>query len=116
MSDEPGRVEPWFYELEPSIALGEDDQEKVDTLTAAGRAIVLRMVEQVALDQNVAVDGMTAQFADMAIDRVRDAIVAARDAGPGMRANTDMEELALRYMEAMRLYMRIYRAAQNRTQ
>jgi ribosomal protein S13 len=114
MSDKPDKVEPWFFELPPPMALGEDDQEKIDFLTAGARAIVKRMVDHVALDFNISADQITPQLADAAIDRVRDAIHAVRDKGPTAKATTDLEELAQRYMEAMRLYMRIYRAARAR--
>ncbi len=104
-------MEPWFFEIEAPFPLDEDNQERVDTLNGAGRAIVQRMVEHIAIDEAVPAEAMTSEFADRALDRVRDAIHAARNAGPGTKPRTDLEELAFKYMEAMRLWLRIYRAA-----
>lgn len=106
-------MEPWFYDLEPPFPLDDDSQDKIDALNSAGRAIVTRMVEHIAVDENVPAEAITPQFADLAIDKVRDAINAARDAGPTGRPTTDIEELAFRYMDAMRLWLRIYRAARD---
>jgi hypothetical protein len=106
-------MEPWFYDLEPPFPLDDDSQDKIDALNSAGRAIVTRMVEHIAVDENVPAEAITPQFADLAIDRARDAINAARDAGPAGRPATDIEELAFRYMDAMRLWLRIYRAARD---
>ena len=107
-------IEPWFFELEGPVPLDEDNQDRIDTLNAAGRAIVQRMVEHIAIDESVPAEAMTADFADRAIDRVRDAIHAARSASPGAKPRTDLEELAFKYMEVMRLWLRIYRAAQQK--
>ena len=113
MVDEARPMEPWFYDLEPPFPLDDDSQDKIDALNSAGRAIVTRMVEHIAVDENVPAEAITPQFADLAIDRVRDAINAARNAGPAARPTTDIEELAFRYMDAMRLWLRIYRAARD---
>jgi hypothetical protein len=107
-------IEPWFYEVEGPVPLDDDNQERIDTLNAAGRLIVQRMVEHIAIDEGVPAEAMTSEFADRAIDRVRDAIHAARGARPGAKAGTDLEELAFKYMEVMRLWLRIYREAGNR--
>jgi hypothetical protein len=104
-------MEPWFFEIEAPFPLDEDNQERIDTLNVAGRAIVQRMVEHIAINENVPAEAMTAEFADRAVDRVRDAITAARSAPPGAKPGTDLEELAFKYMEAMRLWLRIYRMA-----
>jgi hypothetical protein len=109
--DDAKPIEPWFFDLEPPFPLEEDDQAKIDTLNTAGRAIVRRMIEHIAVNENMPVESITSEFADRAIDRARDAIVAARNAGPSGKATTDIEELAFRYMEVMRLWLRIYRAA-----
>jgi hypothetical protein len=114
MADDTTPIEPWFFDLEAPCPLDDDDRERVKVLNAAGRAIVTRMVEHIAIDENVPAEAMTPAFADRAIDKVRDAIHAARNAGPTPRPKTDIEELAARYMEAMRLWLRIYRAARNR--
>jgi hypothetical protein len=114
MTDNPPPLEPWFFDEKPPFPLNEDDQARIDTLNAAGRAIVLRMVEQIALNDGIAWDGITPAFADTAIDRVRDIVHAARSRGPGAIAESDLEELALRYMDAMRLWLRIYAAARNK--
>jgi hypothetical protein len=111
--DEAKPMEPWFYDLEPPFPLDDDSQDKIDALNLAGRAIVTRMVEHIAVDENVPAEAITPQFADLAIDRARDAINAARNAGPAGRPTTDIEELAFRYMDAMRLWLRIYRAARD---
>ncbi len=113
MVDEANPMEPWFYDLEPPFPLDDDSQDKIDALNSAGRAIVTRMVEHIAVDENVPAEAITPQFADLAIDKVRDAINAARNAGPARRPNTDIEELAFRYMDAMRLWLRVYRAARD---
>ena len=107
-------MEPWFFELGGPVPLDDADQERIDTLNAAGRAIVQRMVEHIAIDEAVPAEAMTSEFADRAIDRVRDVIHAARNAPPGARPGTDLEELAFKYMEVMRLWLRIYRAAQGK--
>jgi hypothetical protein len=114
MTDTPRPLEPWFFDEKPPFPLNEDDQARIDTLNAAGRAIVLRMVEQIALNDGIEWDGITPAFAETAIDRVRDIVHAARDRGPGAIAESDLEELALRYMDAMRLWLRIYAAARNK--
>jgi hypothetical protein len=107
-------MEPWFYDLEPPFPIDdEDDQAKITTLNNAGRAIVTRMVELIAVDENMAPEAITPEFADRAIDKARDAIHAARNAGPNRKPETDIEELAHRYMDAMRLWLRIYRAARD---
>ncbi len=111
--DEAKPMEPWFYDLEPPFPLDDDSQDKIDALNSAGRAIVTRMVEHIAVDENVPAEAITPQFADLAIDRARDAINAARNAGPSGRPTTDLEELAFRYIDAMRLCLRIYRAARD---
>jgi hypothetical protein len=111
MADQDTPIEPWFFDLEAPCALAEEDQDRVNVLNAAGRAIVTRMVEHIAIDENMPAEALTPDFADRAIDRARDAIHAARNAGPGARPQTDLEELAFRYMDAMRLWARIYRAA-----
>ena len=113
MADSDKPIEPWFFELEAPCPLDDEDQARIDVLKAAGRAIVTRMVEHIAIDENVPVEAMTPGFADIALDRVRDAIHAARNAGPKTRAKTDLEELAFRYMDAMRLWLRIYRTARD---
>jgi hypothetical protein len=105
-------MEPWFFELEGPCTLDEDNQERVDALNAAGRAIVQRMVEHIAIDDGVPAEALTSEFADRAIDRVRDAIQAARNASPGAKPRTDLEEFAFKYMDVMRLWLRIYRTAQ----
>ena len=105
-------MEPWFFEVPGPVPLDEDNQERVDTLNSAGRTIVQRMVEHIAIDEGVPAEAMTSEFADRAIDRVRDAIHAARNASPGAQPRTDLEELAFKYMDVMRLWLRIYRAAQ----
>jgi hypothetical protein len=106
-------IEPWFFDLEPPFPLDEDDQEKIDTLNSAGRAIVQRMIEHIAVNENMPIESVTSEFADRAIDRARDAILAARNTGPNGKATTDIEELAFRYMDVMRLWLRIYRAARD---
>jgi hypothetical protein len=108
-------MEPWFFDIEPPCALNDEDQARIDVLNAAGRTIVQRMVEHIAIDEDVPAEAITSSFADLAIDRVRDAINRARDASPGTRAKTDIEELAFRYMDAMRLWLRIYRQAMGRS-
>ena len=105
-------IEPWFFEVAGPVPLDEDNQERIDALNTAGRAIVQRMVEHVAIDEGVPAEALTAEFADRAIDRVRDAIHAARNAPPGAKPRTDLEEFAVKYMDVMRLWLRIYRAAQ----
>jgi hypothetical protein len=107
-------IEPWFFEVDAPIVLDDENQGRIDTLNAAGRAIVQRMVEHIAIDENVPAEAMTSEFADRAIDRVRDAIHAARNAPPDAKPDTDLEELAFKYVEAMRLWLRIYRYAGNR--
>jgi hypothetical protein len=107
-------LEPWFFEIEPPFVLGDDESEKVKTLAALGRELVRRMVQQIALDDDMPLEAITPGFADHAIDRVRDAIHAARDSGPGHKAANDLEELAGRYMQAMRLWLMIHRAARDR--
>jgi hypothetical protein len=107
-------MEPWFFELEGPCPLDEDNQERIDTLNAAGRVIVQKMVEHIAIDEGVPAEALTSQFADRAIDRVRDIIHAARNAAPGAKPRTDLEELAFKYMDVMRLWLRIYRAAQGK--
>jgi hypothetical protein len=106
-------IEPWFFDLDAPCQLNDEDQERINVLNAAGRAIVTRMVEHIAIDEDVPAEALTPGFADMAIDRARDAIHAARNAGPKARPKTDLEELAFRYMDAMRLWLRIYRAARD---
>ncbi len=114
MADETKPIEPWFFDLEAPCPLDDEDRERVNVLNTAGRAIVTRMVEHIAVNDDVPAEAMTPAFVDTAIDRVRDAIHAARDAGPNARPKTDLEELAVRYMEAMRLWLRIYRSARDR--
>jgi hypothetical protein len=104
-------MEPWFFEVEGPAPLDPDNQGRIDTLNVAGRAIVQRMVEHIAIDESVPAEAMTPEFADRAIDRVRDIIHAARNARPDAKPGTDLEELAFKYMEVMRLWLRIYRAA-----
>jgi hypothetical protein len=104
-------MEPWFFEIEAPFPLDDEDRERITTLNAAGRAIVQRMVEHIAIDEDVPAEAMTPDFADRALDRARDAIHAARNTRPGVRPKTDLEELAFKYMDAMRLWLRIYRAA-----
>ena len=111
MANDDKPMEPWFFEIEAPFPLDEENQERVDTLNAAGRAIVQRMVEHIAIDEGIPAEALTAEFADRALDRVRDAIHAARNARPDAKPRTDLEELALKYMEAMRLWLRIYRMA-----
>lgn len=111
MAENDKLIEPWFFEIEPPFALDEDNQERVTALNAAGRAIVQRMVEHIAVDEDVPAEAMTPDFADRAIDRARDAILSARNARPGAKPGTDLEELAFKYMDAMRLWLRIYRVA-----
>jgi hypothetical protein len=111
VADDDKPIEPWFFEIEPPFPLDDEDQKRIDTLNAAGRAIVQRMVEHIAIDEDVPAEAMTPDFADRAIDRVRDAIHAARNARPGARPGTDLEELAFKYMDAIRLWLRIYRSA-----
>jgi hypothetical protein len=111
--DEAKPIEPWFFDLEPPFPLDEDSLDKIDALNSAGRAIVTRMIEHIAVDENVPTEAITPQFADLAIDRARDAIHTARNAGPAGRPATDIEELAYRYMDAMRLWLRIYRVARD---
>ncbi len=106
--------EPWFFEVEPPFALTDDERAKVSTLEALGRELVKRMVQQIALDDNVPWEAITPAFADSAIDRVRDAITAARNAGRTFRAANDLEELAGHYMDTMRLWLAIYGAARDR--
>jgi hypothetical protein len=106
-TDKP--IEPWFFEIEPPFALDDENLERVTALGTAGRALVQRMVEHIAIDEDVPAEAMTPDFADRALDRVRDAIHAARNARPGTRPKTDLEELAFKYMDAMRLWLRIYR-------
>ena len=115
MADIEKQVEPWFFEIEPPYPLDEDNQNRVNALNAAGRAIVTRMVEHIAIDEDVPAEAMTPDFADRAIDRARDAILTARNAGPKGRPKTDIEELAFKYMDAMRLWLRIYRMARGAT-
>ena len=109
MADDKKPIEPWFFEIAAPFPFDEENQERVDTLNAAGRAIVQRMVEHIAINEDVPAEAMTAEFADRALDRVRDAIHTARNARPGVKPGTDLEELAFKYMEAMRLWLRIYR-------
>jgi hypothetical protein len=104
-------MEPWFFEIEAPFPLDEDNKERIDTLNVAGRAIVQRMVEHIAINENVPAEAMTAEFADRALNRARDAITAARNATPSAKPRTALEELAFKYMEAMRLWLRIYRLA-----
>jgi len=114
MSADAKPIEPWFFDFEPPFSLNEDEQEKVEVLNAAGRALVQRMIEHIAVDENMPAEAITPAFADMAIDRARDAIHAARAAGPKAKPKTDLEELAMRYMEAMRLWLKIYAGARDR--
>ena len=107
-------MEPWFFEIEGPAPLDEDNQERIDTLNAAGRALVQRMVEHIAINDGVPAEAMTSEFADRAIDRVRDAIHAARNTQSGAKPRTDLEELAFKYMDVMRLWLRIYRTAQGK--
>jgi hypothetical protein len=111
VADDDKPMEPWFFEIEPPFPLEDEDQERITTLNAAGRAIVQRMVEHIAIDEDVPAEAMTPDFADRALDRVREAIHAARNASPRSRPKTDLEELAFKYMDAMRLWIRIYRIA-----
>ena len=111
MADTDKPIEPWFFEIEPPFTLDDDNQERITALNAAGRAIVQRMVEHIAVDEDVPAEAMTPDFADRAIDRARDAILHARNARPGAKPGTDLEELAFKYMDAMRLWLRIYRVA-----
>jgi hypothetical protein len=108
-------LEPWFFEVEPPFVLDDEERDKVKTLEALGRELVRRMVQNIALDEGVPLESMMPDFADHAIDRARDAIHAARDAGPHHRPVNDLEELAGRYMQAMRLWLAIHRAARNRS-
>jgi hypothetical protein len=105
-------IEPWFFEIEGPVPLDEENQKRIDTLNTAGRAIVQRMVEHIAIDEGVPAEAATSEFADRAIDRVRDAIHAARNAPAGAKPGTDLEELAFKYMDVIRLWLRIYRTAQ----
>jgi hypothetical protein len=111
VADDDKPMEPWFFEIEAPFPLDDEDRERITTLNTAGRAIVQRMVEHIAIDEDIPAEAMTPDFADRAIDRARDAIHAARGARPGARPKTDLEELAFKYMDAMRLWLRIYRAA-----
>ena len=111
VADDDRPMEPWFFEIEAPFPLDDEDRERITTLNAAGRAIVQRMVEHIAIDEDVPAEAMTPDFADRALDRARDAIHAARNARTGVRPNSDLEELAFKYMDAMRLWLRIYRAA-----
>ena len=111
MADDDKPMEPWFFEIEPPFPLDDEDQERITTLNTAGRAIVQRMVEHIAIDEDVPAEAMTPDFADRALDRVREAIHAARNASPRSHPKTDLEELAFKYMDAMRLWIRIYRIA-----
>jgi hypothetical protein len=113
MADTDRPIEPWFFDLEAPCPLDDEDQERINVLNTAGRAIVTRMVEHIAIDEDVPAEALTPGFADMAIDRARDTIHAARNAGPKARPKTDLEELAFRYMDAMRLWLRIYRVARD---
>ncbi len=106
--------EPWFFEVEPPFTLNDDERDKVKTLEALGRELVKRMVQQVALDESVDIELITPGFADRAIDRVRDTITAARNAGRAFRPTNDLEELAGRYMDTMRLWLAIYGVARDR--
>jgi hypothetical protein len=107
-------LEPWFFEIEPPFALNDDEREKVRTLEALGRELVRRMVQQIALDEGMPLESITPGYADHALDRARDEIHIARNAGPAYRAGNDLEELAGRYMQAMRLWLLIYGAARDR--
>jgi hypothetical protein len=111
VADDDKPMEPWFFEIEPPFPLDDEDQERITTLNTAGRAIVQRMVEHIAIDEDVPAEAMTPDFADRALDRVRGAIHTARNAGPRSHPKTDLEELAFKYMDAMRLWIRIYRIA-----
>ena len=46
-------MEPWFFDIEPPCALNDEDQARIDVLNAAGRTIVQRMVEHIAIDEDV---------------------------------------------------------------
>jgi hypothetical protein len=107
-------LEPWFFEVETPFDLTEDEADKVKTLEAFGRELVRRMVEHIALDEGMPLESVTPGFADHAINRARDAIHAARNAGPRHRAIDDLEELAGKYMQTMRLWLAIQGAARDR--
>jgi hypothetical protein len=116
VADDDKPMEPWFFEIEPPFPLEDEDKARIDMLNTAGRAIVQRMVEHIAIDEDVPAEAMTPDFADRALDRVRGAIHAARNAGPRRRPATDLEELAFKYMDAMRLWLRIYRQAKGQAE
>jgi hypothetical protein len=107
-------LEPWFFEVEPPFDLNDEERDQVRTLEALGRELVRRMVQQVAIDENMPLESITPGFADHALDRVRDEIHAARNAGPAYKAANDLEELAHRYMRTMRLWLAIHGAARDR--
>ena len=112
MANDDKPMEPWFFEIEAPFPLDEDDQERIDTLNVAGRAIVQRMVEHIAIDENVPARGD-----DRGVCRARPEprprCHPRRLGRPasGAKPGTDLEELAFKYMEAMRLWLRIYRVA-----
>ena len=79
MADDDKPMEPWFFEIEPPFPLEDEDQERITTLNTAGRAIVQRMVEHIAIDEGVPAEAMTPDFADRALDRVRGRVSAGAD-------------------------------------
>ena len=115
MADNEKPIEPWFFDLEAPCPLNDEDQERVNVAERCRSGDRHgAWSEHIAIDEDVPAEALTPGFADMAIDRVRDAIHAARNAGPKARPKTDLEELAFRYMDAMRLWLRIYRAAREK--
>jgi hypothetical protein len=107
-------MEPWFFEIPLPALADERDRRQLKSLNAAGRHLMLLMFQQVAMDANIPLDGITPDYAEIGIDEVQSAVIAAARQ-PGKQPETDLEELALSYVGLLRDWTNLFNASQGWT-
>lgn len=107
-------MEPWFFEIPLPPLADERDRRQLKSLNAAGRHLMLLMFQQVAMDANIPLDGITPDYAEIGVDEVQSAVIAAARQ-PGKQPETDLEELALSYVGLLRDWTNLFNASQGWT-
>jgi hypothetical protein len=95
-------IEPWVFEVPLPLAVTMSDGRQLEALNAAGRRIMLLMLQQVALDADMPLDAITEDYAEIGVSDVRSAVIAAATKRSQDRCGSHLELLALSYLGVMR--------------
>ena len=107
-------IEPWFFEVPLPPIADESARQQLEALNVAGRRHMLLMFQQIAMAAGVPLDAITPDYAEIGVEKARLAVcIAARQ--PGKQSESDLEKLALSYVDLLRDWTQLFNASQGWT-